>query len=220
MLTIYDVETLKSTKLKVIKRKTKKSQILLYDTKRRADDFMNMIKYRKNGTFDDIPHFVVTKMGNIYQLFDTNHTSKTFGDPKTDNKIIKIAVENLGWLNKNTINGFLFNWIGDPYRSEPFIKSWRNHYYWDRYNDDQMKAIVDLCEHLTDTHKIDKKIVPSQGFLQNVYNFTGVVCKSNFSDIYTDINPSFNFRLFFNNGEEKFNKLRPHQKNVEHIKET
>ncbi len=199
MLEIHNVEGLDNKSLNIVRRKTKKNQILLYDTGRRTDDFINKLKYRKGGKYNEIPHFIVTKLGTIYQLYDTNYYSNTFDEPLIDKQFIKIAIENLGWLNKNTITGFLSNWIGDPYRSEPFIRNWRNYYYWDRYDDSQISIISNLCSHLCETHGISKQIVPSQGYLENVVNFNGVVCKSNFSNIYTDINPSFNFRQFFKN---------------------
>lgn len=202
MLVIHNVDVLDKDKLNIVKRKSKKTQIFLYDTQRRSDDFINKIRYRRNGKYDDIPHFLVTKLGMVYQLFDTNHSSNTFDDPKNDKKMIKIAVENLGWLNKNTITGFLNNWIGDPYRSEPHIRNWRGHFFWDKYNETQIGAISELCDLLCDKHDIFKQVVPSQGYLENVSNFKGIVCKSNFSNIYTDINPSFNFRLLFNYGKE------------------
>lgn len=202
MLTIHDVETLDKKKLNVVRKKSKKTQILLYDTQRRVDDFIHKIKYRKNGKYDDVPHFVVSKLGMVYQLFDTNHSSNTFDNPTKDKKIIKIAIENLGWLNKNTITGVLNNWIGDPYRSEPHIRNWRNYFFWDKYNESQLSALSELCEKLCDEHGIFKQIVPSQGYLENASNFKGIICKSNFSSIYTDINPSFNFRVFFNNTHE------------------
>ena len=119
MLVINDIDTLDKDKLNVVKRKSKKTQILLYDTQRRVDDFVNKIKYRKNGTYDEVPHFIISKLGLVYQLFDTDYSSNTFNNPNNDKKQIKIAIENLGWLNKNTITGVLNNWIGDPYRSEP-----------------------------------------------------------------------------------------------------
>ncbi len=201
MLVIQDVDVLDSSKLNVVKRKSKKTQILLYDTQRRVDDFIQKIKYRKNGGYEDIPHFVVTKLGMVYQLFDTNYTSNTFNSPLIDRKQIKISIENLGWLNKNTISGVYTNWINDPYRSEPHIKNWRNHYYWDRYNDIQMEKVSEVCELLCDKHQIFKQHVPSQGYLENISKFNGIVCKSNFSNIYTDINPSFNFRILFNHAK-------------------
>ena len=202
MLIIHNIETINTGELNIHKRKSKKTQILLYDTQRRVDDFVNKIKYRKNGKFDDIPHFIVTKLGIVYQLFDTNYSSNTFNNSKVDKKIIKIAIENLGWLNKNTITGFLNNWIGDTYRSEPHILSWRNYYFWDKYGETQMKVIAELCENLCEKHDIFKQTVPSQGFIENASNFNGIVCKSNYSSIYTDINPSFNFRVFFNQPKE------------------
>ena len=197
---VHDVEILDN--LNIVKRKSKKTQILLYDTQRRVDDFINKMRYRKNGGYEDIPHFIVSKLGVVYKLFDPNHSSKTFYNPQVDKKQIKIAIENLGWLNKNTITGVLNNWIGDPYRSEPHIRNWRNYYFWDKYNDSQMESLSELCEDLCEKHGIFKQIVPSQGYLENVSNFKGIVCKSNFSNIYTDINPSFNFRIFFNNAKE------------------
>jgi N-acetyl-anhydromuramyl-L-alanine amidase AmpD len=202
MLVVHDIETIDKDKLNVVKKKSKKTQIFLYDTQRRVDDFINKIKYRKNGKYDDVPHFVVSKLGMVYQLFDTNHSSNTFDIPKIDKKMIKIAIENLGWLNKNTITGILNNWIGDPYRSEPHIRNWRNYYFWDKYNETQMESLSELCNHLCDKHEIFKQTVPSNGYLENVSNFKGIVCKSNFSNIYTDINPSFDFRILFNNAKE------------------
>lgn len=202
MLEVHDIETIDKDKLNIHRRKTKKTQILLFDTKRRIDDYVNKLKYRKNGNYEDIPHFIVSKLGLVYQIFDTKFSSTTFNDPKKDRKIIKIAIENLGWLNKNTITGVLNNWIEDPYRSEPYIRNWRNHFFWDKYNDGQLESLSLLCDKLCEDHDIFKQTVPSQGFMENVTNFNGIVCKSNFSNIYTDINPSFNFRVFFNNAKE------------------
>ena len=93
MLVINDIETIDKDKLNILKRKTKKTQIFLYDTQRRVDDFVNKIKYRKNGTYDEVPHFIISKLGLVYQLFDTNFSSNTLNDPNNDKKQIKIAIE-------------------------------------------------------------------------------------------------------------------------------
>lgn len=200
MLEIRNVDGL-SKKLNTVNKNSKKTQILLYDTGRRTDHFLNKIKYRNNGKYDEIPHFIVTKLGIIYQLFDTKYYSKTFGIKKIDKQFIKIAIENLGWLNKNTITGFLSNWIGDSYRSDPHTETWRNYYFWDKYPDTQIQSITFLCKSLCEKHDIPFQVVKSQGYMENTINFSGIVCKSNFSNIYTDINPSFNFKLFLNNEE-------------------
>jgi len=189
-------------KLNIKTKKTKKTQILLYDTQRRVEDFINKIKYRNNGQYEDIPHFVISKLGIVHEIFDTDHSSKTFDDYKVDRKIIKIALENLGWLNKNTITGVLNNWIGDPYRAEPHIRGWRNYFFWDKYTDVQLDTTYKLCESLCKKHDIPEKMVTSHGYMENASNFKGIICKSNYSNIYTDINPSFNFNIFFKNAEQ------------------
>ena len=196
MLEILDVD---SINLKVKKRKTKKTQIMLYDTQRRYDDFIKMLKYRRNGKYENVPHFCINKHGKVFKILDPDYSSNTFDDPKIDNKQIKIAVENLGWLNKNTITGVYNNWIGDPFRGSPYIRGWRGHYYWDIYSKDQMQALADLCLVLCVNYNIDYFCVPSSGYIESAKNINGIVSKSNFLDIYTDINPSFNFNIFEEN---------------------
>jgi len=193
MLEILDVKDLDKKSLNIKKRRTKKRQIVLSDTNRRFNDFINKIKYRNNGNYTDIPHFVITKMGYIYNIFDPHYSSNTFDVVSLDNKQIKIAMENLGFLKKNTITGILHNWIGDPYRSEPYVKKWRNNFYWDPYTNEQLESLKKLNDYLCDNFDIPKNIVSNQGFFRNSIYFNGTLCKSNFSTIYSDINPSFKF---------------------------
>jgi N-acetyl-anhydromuramyl-L-alanine amidase AmpD len=197
MLEIQSVESLNDVKLNISRRKSIKTQIFLYDTQRRLDDFMMKLKYRNDGKYEDIPHYVISKSGRVLKIFDTDYSSKTFGTRDIDKKMVKIAMENLGWLSKNTITGVLYNWIGDPYRSEPYLKKWRDYYFWDPYTEEQLEAVALLCKNICKKHNIPYQTVPSQGYLSNVIKFTGIVCKSNFLNIYTDINPSFNFNIFY-----------------------
>lgn len=198
MYEIRNAESLNDVKLKINRRKSKKTQIFLYDTGRRIDDFLMKLNYRNDGEYEDIPHYVITKQGIIYKIFDSNYSSKTFWDVH-DSKMVKIALENLGWLNKNTITGVLYNWIGDPYRGEPFVKKWRDYYFWDPYSNEQLNALVELSKDICKEHNIPYQTVPSQGYLSRVIKFKGIVCKSNFLNIYTDINPSLNFKIFYDN---------------------
>ena len=202
MLEILDAEVFNLNNLNYKKRKYKKTQILLYDTKRRVDDFIKMLKYRRNGKHEDIPHFCITKTGKVYKLIEPEYMTKTFGDTSIDKKQIKIAIENLGWLNKNTIMGTYSNWINDVYRGEPHLRGWRGYFYWDTYTKEQLTALANLCFILCIHYDIPYQTVPSSGYFENAKNFNGIVSKSNFSDIYTDINPSFNFNIFEENVTE------------------
>ena len=82
-----------------------------------------------------------------------------------------------------------------------------HHVYWDTYSKEQLNALADLCFLLCAHYGIPYQCVPSSGFFENAKNFNGIVSKSNFSDIYTDINPSFNFRILFNNAKESNNRV-------------
>jgi len=202
MLEILGAEAFNLNELNYKKRKYKKTQILLYDTKRRFDDFIKMLKYRRNGKYEDIPHFCITKTGKVYKLIEPDYMTKTFGDTSIDKKQIKIAIENLGWLNRNTIMGTYSNWINDVYRGEPHLRGWRGYFYWDIYTKEQLIALSNLSLVLCAHYDIPYQIVPSSGYFENAKNFNGIVSKSNFSDIYTDINPSFNFNIFEENVTE------------------
>jgi hypothetical protein len=199
MLEILGAEAFDLKNLNHKKKKYNKTQILLYDTKRRIDDFIKMLKYRREGKYEDIPHFCITKTGKIYKLIEPDYMTKTFGESSVDRKQIKIAIENLGWLNKNTIMGTYSNWINDIFRGEPHLRGWRGYFYWDTYSKEQLNALADLCLLLCAHYDIPYQSVPSSGFFENAKNFNGIVSKSNFSDIYTDINPSFNFNIFEEN---------------------
>lgn len=178
-------------------RKTKKTQIFLYDTQRRYVDFLSKLKFRHNLNYEYIPHYIITKSGQIIETLDPKYSTKIFNDKKIDNKLITIALENLGWLTKNTITGILHNWIGDPFRGETYTKKWRDSYFWDPYSSEQINSLVLLTQKLCNDFKIPYQTVPSQGYLSNVIKFKGIVCKSNFSNIYKDINPSFKFEYFY-----------------------
>lgn len=175
------------------KNKHKKKQILLVDTKRRHIDYLAKINNRTTDNHEDLSHFLVTKTGEVFQIIDDNLTINTFNKPRIDNKVIKIAIENLGWLQKNSITGIYNNWIGDPYRLNPHSENWRNYFFWDKYTEKQEQSLNELCEFLCEKHKITRQIVESQKYIKTADKLIGIVCKSNYDINHTDINKSFNF---------------------------
>lgn len=182
-------------KIGIVKRKTKKTQIMIYDTGRKVNNFINRIKYRLVTNYNDVPHFIITKEGEIFQLFDTKYYSKMFYND-IDKKQIKISLENLGKITKDSVNNLKFNWVGDKTFDEPLLKRWRNGMFWDKYTEPQVQSLINLTRFLLETENIKNECVPSNSVSTKVNTFNGIVYKSNFSDIYTDINPSFfNFKF-------------------------
>ena len=78
MTQYVESDLLKDTNLNITRRKAKKETILLFDTQRRLDDYLAKLKYRTNGQYEDIPHFIITKSGEVIKVFVSNYSSKTF----------------------------------------------------------------------------------------------------------------------------------------------
>jgi hypothetical protein len=59
-----------------------------------------------------------------------------------------------------------------------------------------------LCHKICDELKIDKKTIGHNTKFTGIEKFEGIVTKSNFDAIFTDVSPAFDF--------EKFNNLIEH----------
>jgi hypothetical protein len=67
---------------------------------------------------------------------------------------------------------------------------------WEPYTDIQMQSAAELCIKLVTEHKIEKKCIGHNTKIDNVNKLGGIVSRSNFETIYTDVSPAFNFEKF------------------------
>ena len=162
-----------------------KNQIILTHTSRDVEEYLTSLKYRMNGKFKRIPHYVVTKDGNVVQLLPDEAYSDYFNEININRNSIIISFENLGWLEKVPLKDYYTNWIGNIYKGSAYEKKWRDYFLWEPYTDVQMKSAAELCIKLVTEHKID-----------NVDKLGGIVSRSNFDTIFTDVSPAFNFEKF------------------------
>jgi len=196
MLRILNYDNLKpSGKQKV------KNKIILVNTFRDVKNYLMSLKYRHNGHYNKIPNYIVTKKGDVLKLLDDLDYSSFFKDKILNNNSIVIAIENLGWIEKNKETGFNNNWIGDIYNGEPYYKRWRDYDYWDVYTDSQMESLSLLCSQICDKMKINKKFIGHNTKTDSYLKFNGILSRSNIFKTYTDISPSFDVKLFEKNLE-------------------
>jgi hypothetical protein len=179
-------------KVNFTKRKSKKTQILLVDTLRPYNHYINSIRYRYDGSNSRVPHYVVTKKAEIISLFPSEFYSDFL---KTKNTIV-IALENLGWLQKSSLAPMYVNWIGDVYRGEPHVARWKDRFFWDVYTADQTIALSNLIDILSEKHGIEKTMIEHTAAISQPQKFKGILSRCNLSNIYTDLSPSFNQKLF------------------------
>ena len=181
----------------------KKKQIILCNTFRYHKDYLNSLKYRNNGNYDKIPNYLITKEGEIISLIPDDSYSNFFFDKEINKNSIIICLENLGWLDKKPLDISYTNWIGDIYNKEVFTKKWRSKIFWDRYPTNQFDSLVEISKKLLVKFSIDNKFIGHNTKVEGIKLFNGIVCKSNYSDKFTDVNPSFDFELFKQNIENE-----------------
>jgi N-acetyl-anhydromuramyl-L-alanine amidase AmpD len=173
-----------------------KIQIILLNTLRDKETFLNSVKYRFNGKNQKIPNYLITREGKIIQLLENTESPKFFLDKKINQNSIIVCLENLGWLQKEPLNENYINWIGDIYKGNVFEKKWRDYFFWEPYSKIQIEATAFICKKLFEEISIKKQVVGHNTKINGAERTEGVLCRSNFSQDFTDVNPSFDFELF------------------------
>ena len=185
---------------KKIKRKTinnsDKNQIILVHTSRKIEEYLTSLKYRHNGNYNKIPHYVISREGRIIQLLEDQDYSELFNDPTYDNRSIVISLENLGWLEKEPLKNHYINWIGNIYKEKIVDKKWRDYFFWQPYTEIQMDSLVELCKNLSKKMSINLTCVGHNTKTNRMETFDGIFTRSNFDENYTDVSPAFDFEYF------------------------
>jgi N-acetyl-anhydromuramyl-L-alanine amidase AmpD len=173
----------------------KKTQIILSDTKRDYKNYIQSLRYRYNKKNPYLPHYVITKTGDIYNIMDPKMYSNYMENEDHDKKSIIICLENFGWLKKNTLEASYSNWIGDIYKKKVYEKKWKSHFFWDRYEDKQIVSLTMLIKELSEKFKIPAECLGHNVRQEGVEYFKGIVARSNYDSYHKDVNPAFDFKL-------------------------
>lgn len=188
-------------KFKPLGKHKDKTQIILCHTSREAGEYLASLKFRYNEKYDKIPHYVITKSGEILKLLMDSGYSNFFDDEDVNHNSIIICLENLGWLEKKPLTNLYINWKGGIYNDKPYEKKWRDYFFWDIYTEEQIKSLTELCEKLCKDFQIEKKSSGHNTKINGIKEFNGIVSRSNYDERFTDLNPSFNFEKFLKNIE-------------------
>ena len=174
--------------------KTKeKKQIILCHTSREVGEYLTSLEFRYSGRYDKIPHFLITKKGEVIQLLDERGYSNYFVEDNIRTKSVVVVLENLGWLEKKPLSDSYINWNGSIYKGKVFEKKWRDYFFWDPYNEDQTIQTSKICSDLCDELQIQKTCVGHNTKIEGMTRFEGISSRSNFDTRYTDLSPAFNF---------------------------
>jgi N-acetyl-anhydromuramyl-L-alanine amidase AmpD len=178
------------------KKNKNKTQIILTNTSRNINDFLQSLKYRHNGKYDKIPNYIVTRDGKVLQLLDNDEYTNYNTTSSINRNSVIVCLENLGWLEKEPLKNYHINWIGDIYKQKVFNKTWRDYFFWQPYPEEQIILTSKLCVKLTKETNIPLKSVEHNTKINGIEKFEGIVTKSNFDSDFTDVSPAFNFEIF------------------------
>ena len=170
-----------------------KTQIILCHSGRDIINYYNSLKYRMNGKYSKIPHFLITRQGKAINLIPPTHTSNFFGQAAVDDHGIFIVLENMGWLKRNAKNNRYTNWIGDIYKGEVLQKKWRDHFFWATYTDEQLDTCAQVINELKEDMGLELEMVGHNVRVEGINKFKGLVSRSNYNNFWTDVSPAFNF---------------------------
>jgi N-acetyl-anhydromuramyl-L-alanine amidase AmpD len=185
--------------------KENKTQVILCHTSRPILYYKNSLRYRLDGEYTKIPHYIIDKKGRVIKNFDEYYYSEFMGDEEIDKQSVIICLENLGWLNFNQLNNKYMNWIGDIYKGEVYQKRWRDRSFWSNYPDKQLKSCANLIVNLCDDLNVPLNLVGHNVKLDNALQFEGILTRSNYNEYWTDLSPSFNFEKLKTYIDEKKN---------------
>lgn len=192
------LEIKKYGKFPKFEKNKKKKQIILCHSHRPKENYLNSLKYRKNGDYEKIPNYFITKDGDILNLISDDSYSKFFNDNDVNKNSIIICLENLGWLIKTPLGLSYSNWIGDIYSRTIFERKWKDKIFWEPYSEEQLNSLVELSKKLLTKFSIDNKFIGHNTKVDGVKLFNGIVCRSNYNSRYTDISPAFEYEKFKN----------------------
>lgn len=188
---------------KFIGKNRKKTQILLTHTSRNIRDYVLSLKHRYNGDNKNLPHYIISRNGEIFNVIPPESYADFFHDVSKNKKTIVIMLENLGWLRKNPLDKSYINWIGEKFIGDVFEKKWRGHHFWQPYTDEQVSSLSCLTNQLCEEFNIPRKSYGHNVKVENAERFRGIVTLSNYDKQSTHLNPSFQFDIFIKKMENE-----------------
>jgi len=176
------------------KNRTKKKQIILLNSSCVLDEYLTKLRTRFNGKYNRLPCFFITQTGEIYQHFNPVYYSKLMEPQQIEKHSITIALENVGWLYRDSLTGKLTTWKGVEYSGEYVEIPWRNKKYWATYSEDQYTKLAELIDYLCIEHNIIKDFIGNNIVVNKPNNYKGILNRSNYSKNYYDLSPATDFK--------------------------
>lgn len=196
---IVDTKTYAATQQNYYKTENPKSQIVIGFSLREGHNHILRLQSKEYGKSKKWNTYTISREGIIYQHFNPKKHSDFLGIKAADIKIISIVLENTGYLVRDNDGQYvnLLNEICDADRVT--MKKWDVFNYWEIFSEEQIMALVELCNYLTIEFNIPNECIEFENFHKSISKYRGIVFRSNYIEKGSDVNPLFDIT--------KFNKL-------------
>jgi len=182
-----------------------KKQIILADSLRQNNNHILRWTKKNFGKSKSWSTYSISRDGVIYEHFDPKYYSDFMNLEEVDKKSISIVMENMGVLFYNYDEDKYYNWCNEECPKENvFKRDWKDYSMWENYTEKQIESLIKLCKSLCSTYKIELDCVGFNFFTAEISDFEGIVCRSNYSYDFNDLNPSFDFKNFLKNLDISF----------------
>lgn len=193
---IIDKETHKIESINYYNRVYNKTQIIIASSLRKDSNYLVRLKHKDFGKTKTWNTFTITRTGLIYQHFDPKNYSDFINIKQADKQSISIVLENMGYLLKNPDDKYI-NWINETCENDKvFARKWMGYHFWEKYTDEQLIAVVELCKKLCDDFGINKTMIEFRNFHKDIIKYKGIVFKSNYFEESGDVNPNIEIPKF------------------------
>ena len=179
--------------------KHKKKQIILCNTSSILEHHFIKLQSRFNGKYDRIPHYTISRKGDVYQHVNPELVTNFMSFEDSDNYSIIICLENIGWVEKDIKKNVFIDWKGDVYDDEITERSWKNKKHWATYTKPQIEVLLQLLNYLCDRYSIEKQFTGNNVTITRPKSFKGVLNRSNYNKNYYDLSPAMDFEYITNN---------------------
>lgn len=173
-----------------------KNKIILAGSLRADSNHIIRLQNKELGQTKTWNTFTISREGLIYQHYDPKYYTDFIDVEDIDKHSISIVLENMGGIYKNEQNIFI-NLLGEICSGDNIIKrSWNGLTYWDSYTNKQFDSTLLLCKKLCAEYNIENKTIGFNSYHKDALKYDGILSRSNLSEEFTDLNPSFNFLKF------------------------
>lgn len=181
-----------------ITTESNKNKICLYSSNLPGLSNYDYQLFKNNGYSKEFPHFTITEDGTIYQHFDIKYQSQIFEDGYLDVQTIFICLSNLGWLKYDSTKEIFSNWCNFEVKMDNVLdKPFRDIRYWDKYTEEQLKSSSYLCKKLCEDLSLKKEMVGHIFIHEPNVPLETIYTMSNIDTNSLNLNPSFDFKMFF-----------------------